>query len=136
MDVLSKFSTDVGYFQRVNFLVELPPGTYRRKVPFAAYTVLVTNLKYDEFKIFWKRQADFRRETLIPKAIIESSDIAELLNDHRGPFTCEALQRNSCNEVGNVGNGVPIIFKSASQDTRQHDEAVDQLRIPCKCHSV
>lgn len=34
--------------------------------------------------------------------------------------------------MSNVGNGVPIIFKPASQDTKRHDNAVDQLIEKCK----
>jgi len=57
MDVLGKFPTDFCYVQQVEFLVELPPGTYRKKASSAAYTVIVANLKSENFKILWKRQA-------------------------------------------------------------------------------
>ena len=58
---------------------------------------------------------------------------SQLLNDRSGPFSCKSIRRiKQCNEIGNAGNCVPIVFKSSSSDTDKHDVAVDQLINRCR----
>jgi len=57
-------------------LNQLPAGTYRKRAPYAAYTVLATNNKQDDFHIYWNNQTEDLREAFIPKAIIDTPEIA------------------------------------------------------------
>ena len=132
IDILGKFSNDFVFLRRVEYLVELPPGTYRKKSSSIAFVVSISNAHHDELHLYWKNQVNMQKEALLPRAIVESSDISDVLNDQRGLFACKTLQKNSCKEVNNAGNAVSITFKSPTRDARRHDEAVNHLIQQCR----
>ena len=43
MDILGKFSNEFVFVRQVEYLVELPPGTYRKKSASIAFTVIFSN---------------------------------------------------------------------------------------------
>ena len=89
IDILGKFSNDFVLLRRVEYLVELPPGTYWKKSSSIAFVVSISNACHDELHLFWKNHVNMQKEALLPRAIVESSDISEVLNDQRGPFACK-----------------------------------------------
>ena len=99
MDILGKFSNEFAFVRQVEYLVELPPGTYRKKSASIAFTVIVSNSYHDELQLYWKSHVNIQKEALLPRAIVESPDVADVLNDQRGLFACKALQKNCCKEV-------------------------------------
>ena len=132
IEILGKFSNDFFLLRRVEYLVELPPGTYWKKSSSIAYVVSISNASHDELHLFWKSHVNKQKEALLPRSIVETSEISEVLNDQRGPLACKTLERNSCKEVSNAGNAVSITFKSPTRNFRRHDEAVNQLIRQCR----
>ena len=132
IEILGKFSNDFFLLRRVEYLGELPLGTYWKKSPSIAYVVSISNTSQDDLNLFWKSHVNKQKEALLPRAIVETSEISEVLNDQRGPLACKTLQRNSCKEVSNAGNAVSITFKSPTRNSRRHAEAVNQLIQQCR----
>ena len=130
--ILGKFSNDFFSLKRVEYLVELPPGTYWKKSSSIAYVVSISNASQENLNLFWKSHVSNQKEALLPKAIVETSEISEVLNDQRGPLACKTLQRNSCKEVCNAGNAVSITFKTPIRNPRRHAEAVNHLIQQCR----
>lgn len=103
LDLIGKFSTEHIFINKAEYLTSLPAGTFRKRVECDAYTIGVTTCRDDSFQLIWKMEPQFFREALIPKAILHDPDIARLLDDRKGPFTCKAYKKNCCREIGNAG---------------------------------
>ena len=86
IEILGKFSNDFFSLKRVEYLVELPPGTYWKKSSSIAYVVSISNASQDVLNLFWKSRVNNQKEALLPRAIVETSEISEVLNDQRGPL--------------------------------------------------
>ena len=80
LDLLSKFSVDVKFIQKVSYLADLPEKTFRKNQPFIAHTVKVTHVPQDVFDLHWVCQAAACYEALIPKVIAEIPDIQEFFS--------------------------------------------------------
>ena len=132
IEILGKFSNGFFSLTRVEYLVELRLGTYWKKSSSIAYVVSISNASQDDLNLFWKSHVNNQKEALLPRAIVETSEISEVLNDQRGPLACKTLQRNSCKEVSNAGNAVSITFKSPTRNPRRHAEAVNHLIQQCR----
>ena len=132
IEILGKFSNDFFSLKRVEYLVELPLGTYWKKSSSIAYVISISNAKQDDLHLFWKYQVNNQKEALLPRAILETPEISEVFNDQRGPLACKTLQRNGCREVSNAGNAVSITFKTPFRNAKRHAEAVDQLIQQCR----
>ena len=132
IETLGKFSNDFFSLKRVEYLVELPSGTYWKKSASIAYVVSISNASQDDLNLFWKSRVNNQKEALLPRAIVETSEISEVLNDQRGPLACKTLQRNGCKEVCNAGNAVSITFKTPTRNSRRHADAVNQLIQQCR----
>ena len=132
IEILGKFSNDFFSLKRVEYLVELPLGTYWKKSSSIAYVISISNASQDELHLFWKSRVNNQKEALLPRAILETSEISEVLNDQRGPLACKTLQRNGCREVSNAGNAVSITFKTPTRNPRRHADALNQLIQQCR----
>ena len=132
LDLLGKFSVDFRFIQEASYLAELPERTFRKKQPFTAYTVRVTNVLQDTFDLHWYCQTAVSYEALIPKVITEIPDIQELLQGEQGPLTCKSIKRNGCCEISNSGNSLPYVFSSSCFDHIATIEAVNELVSKCR----
>ena len=132
VDLLGKFATENIFIKKVRYLTSLPAGTFRKGFGSDAYTVMISTCKDDSFQLIWKNDMQFFKEAMIPKVILQDVDIARVLDDRKGPFTCKAYKKNCCREIGGAGNCTPIVFKPPSRNSKGHDAAVDQLIEMCR----
>ena len=58
IETLGKFSNDFFSLKRVEYLVELPPGTYWKKSASIAYVVSISNASQDDLNLFWKSRVN------------------------------------------------------------------------------
>ena len=65
IEILGKFSNDFFSLRRVEYLVELPSGTYWKKSSSIAYVVSISNASQDELHLFWKSQVNKQKEELL-----------------------------------------------------------------------
>ena len=70
IEILGKFSNDFFSLKSVEYLVELPPGTYWKKSSSIAYVVSISNAIQDDLNLFWKNRVNNHKEVLLPKAIV------------------------------------------------------------------
>ena len=87
LDIMNKFRTELGFVSKAAYLTELPPGTFRQKQAFIAYSVTVTNEQVESFDLLWECRSGERFEALLPKTIVEIPDIKELLREKGGPLS-------------------------------------------------
>ena len=67
IETLGKFSNDFFSLKRVEYLVELPSGTYWKKSASIAYVVSISNASQDDLNLFWKNRVNNQKEALLPR---------------------------------------------------------------------
>ena len=68
IEILGKFSNDFFSLKRVEYLVELPLGTYWKKSSSIAYVISISNASQDELHLFWKSRVNNQKEALPSKS--------------------------------------------------------------------
>ena len=84
--------------------------------------------------ICWGCRAGESFETLLPKAIVEIPDIKELLREKGGPLSRKSTRKNSCVEVFNSGNSLPLTFTSDPRDRTKLRGAFSHLMTQLREH--
>ena len=105
IEILGKFSNDFFSLRRVEYLVELPPGTYWKKSSSIAYVVSISNASQDDLNLFWKSHVNKQKEALLPRAIVASeiSEVNLVTDQPQGsPFCVCYTQRGKKKRHANV----------------------------------
>ena len=128
MEVLSKFGTDSKYIQAIHFLVDIPKEVLR-KYDTIAYRLIFQSSYIGETKLFWRKPSDPLDEILFPKHVLDHEEVANLLNDNKGPLKCHSQNRNGCFDIEGGQNYKSLSFRPGSrhQDYRQKLHVLVQL---------
>ena len=135
LDVMAKFRTELSFVSSVSYLTELPAGTYRQRQDYLAYVVMLTNRQAASFDLYWQCRTGARYEAMLPKTVCDIPDIKSLIEEKGGLLSRKSTKRNSCVDVSDSRNGLPLTFMSDHKHRHSLEQAFLALVRLVKEHS-